>query len=164
MKRPLRSLLAISLVIAAACGSGGGTTNPNPNPNTGVTGKGTMSAKVDGAAWTSLVVITQKSPFGANTLVVASGADVAGHSLAISFFLTGTGTQNIGLQGMAGLVTNLVWTGGQYQTSPGVGSGSITLTTQTATRAVGTFTFTAVGSGNTPPTRLVTEGKFDVNF
>jgi hypothetical protein len=162
MKRSIILLVAASLMIAAACGGGGGTTNPNPNP--GVTGKGTMSAKVDGTAWASLVVITQKSPFGANTLVVASGADVAGHSLAISFFLTGTGTQKIGLQGMAGLVTNLVWTGGQYQTSPGVGSGSITLSTQTATRAVGTFTFTAVGSGNTPPSRVVTEGRFDVNF
>lgn len=158
MRRSSVAALAAALFVALACG--GGSKNPAgpDNSNNGSTG-GSMSASIDGTAWSSIAVYTGK----ASGIAVISGSDIA-RTVTISFATTGIGTQTIGPGSVAGGQVAVGLQAWQAKEG-GLGSGSVTLNTVTSTHAVGTFAFTAVATqGVTPAQRQVTNGTFDVRY
>ena len=147
-------MLTSALVISTACGgsSGSGSTGPTN------TGGRAMSAKVDGAAWSTSAVGGSVS----NGAVILAGSDGT-QTIGISFAQT-TGTQSISA---ATVVSGSLTIGAQtWKAGPGTGTGTVTVTTATANHFVGTFSFTGQGVVNsvTPATRQVTVGTFDVTF
>ncbi len=155
MRRSVALLLA-PLIFSSACG--GSSKNPAA-PNNPPSGASSMSASIDGTAWTAIAVTAGKAP---GTLIV-SGSDVV-RTLTVSFAATATGSQTIGPNSVA---LGMVVIGGQswQANAVGTGGGTVNITTLTANRVVGTFTFTAVGGqGATPASRQVTNGKFDVRY
>ncbi len=149
-------ILPATVILWVACGGGG--KNPAA-PNNPPSGASSMSASIDGTAWSAIAVTARN----ANGVVIAAGSDAV-RTVTISFAPTAAGAQKIGPNSVA---LAIVAIGGQSWTANAVGqgSGSVNLTTLTANRAVGTFTFTAVATqGTTPASRQVTNGKFDVRF
>lgn len=147
-------MLTSALVISTACGgsSGSGSTGPTN------TGGRTMSAKVDGAAWSTLAVGGSVS----NGAVILAGSDGT-QTIGISF-AAAAGTQTIS----AGTIVSGSLTIGSltWKAGPGSGTGTVTVTAATANHFAGTFSFTAQGlvASTTPATRQVTAGTFDVTF
>ena len=153
-----RLVSVAALAVAAACG---GDSSKATGPNNTGTGNRTMSARIDGAAWTA----TNVAATGANGTLIVSGVRGTDAAVTITASLVqGTGTQSMGRSSIVlGTVTigSTQWAAGNLQ-----GTGSVTLTLVTATRAVGTFTFTApaVTASTSPATKTVTQGAFDVTF
>ena len=151
-----------SIGFAVACGGSDskGVTNPNQRQSAG-----TMSARIDGAAWTAVAVSV-----GVNTNgLIISGANSSGTPIAVAIGMSrqqGTGTQTFGSNANA-LGTLTVGTGSWSATGlQGIGgTGSVTLTTLTANRAAGSFAFNAPPlAGGATGTKVVTAGVFDVTF
>ena len=155
-----RLLLAMSvLLVSTACGgssSDNTTTGPTNNNNNSAR---SMSAKIDGVAWTATTVGAGVSN-GIAILAAGNGTTTIGLS-----FVPAVGTQTVTA---TGIVIGQLTIGGQTWQTAGIagGSGSVTVTTATANHLVGTFSFTApaLTSGATPATRQVTAGAFDVTF
>ena len=150
-----RVLTAISaLLVSTACGSSTSTgpTNTKTNPPR------SMSARVDGTAWTA----TSVGAGVTNGIAILVGTNVS-ESVSISFVPT-VGTQTMT---PTGIVIGQVTIGGQTWQATGASgsSGSVTVTTATATHVVGTFSFTAPPlGGGSAAARQVTAGVFDVTF
>jgi len=150
-KRWGASLLLFGL---ATCGGNSGLTDLDASLPSG-----TMSASVDGVAWSAIEVQAVR----AGGVVTIAGSDLA--LLAVAFAFQGVaGTYALG-PGHAATASvsdpSNIWAANDLQ-----GSGTITVTTLTATRTAGTFSFTAPASPNSgpPATRVVTNGVFDVTF
>ena len=157
----MRTLMRVAtpFLLVAAVSCGGDNTGPNGQTN------GDMTAKIDGASFTSVATLAQRNVTNAGTIIAISGADAHGTGLGFGFVDAGVGTYPIGgltptnatvLDG-----TGKVWTAG----ATGV-SGTLTVTALDATHVAGTFAYSAVasaGSGATG-TKAVTQGVFDVTF
>ena len=151
--------VATAVLVAGVAGCGGDNTGPNGQAN------GDMTAKIDGASFTSVTTLAQRNTTNAGTIIAISGADAHGTGLGFGFLDAGVGTYSIGdltptnatvLDG-----TGKVWTAGAIG-----GSGTLTVTALDATHVAGTFAYSAVasaGSGATG-TKAVTQGVFDVTF
>ena len=152
--RNLSSTLAITALVTL-CACDRDTTGPASLNH------GSMSAVIDGAAWTAVSIATDSAvpssiiiqgSNGRQTLVVAIPVD------------QGLGMQTVGSTTpvFAGLVIgSQSWLASRTQG----GSGSITLTTVVPGHIVGTFEFTlAMHAGASPAERRVTSGKFDVRY
>ena len=188
MSTPHRVLIAASILLVACGGDSDGTTAPN-NSCAVTAPKGTMTASVNGAAFTANFIaqatIQNVSSTGPNIVQVngvscpATGA-ITGRQI---LFTVGRGTPitpgtyqldaasqlqppQSGYSGIGTmtLAPNLWYTNLSDATGPG--SGSITFTTVTATRLAGTFQMVAVPvSSNESAARqrmTVTNGVFDV--
>lgn len=121
----------------------------------------TVSANIDGVAWSATEVIT--STIGTTTRV--SAWDNTGLRLILTVLTDqGAGSQSVGFTSSTGAF----WREGtQYWSALGnVGIGSVSLTALTANRLTGSFTFTLQASlpGASPPSRQITSGQFDVSF
>jgi len=152
-----RLLIATSaLIISASCG---GSTSTGPtNTNTKTNPPRSMSAKVDGTAWTA----TSVGGSVTNGIAILVGTNVS-QTLGISFVPT------VGTQAMTptGIVIGQVTVGSQTWQATGTtgSSGSVTVTSASAARVVGTFSFTAPPlGGGSAAARQVTAGTFDVTF
>src|SRR5688572_30410307 len=155
---PVRKIAMCGLVLLLAVGCGGDDDDPldvNPNDN------GSMTARVDGAAFTATTVAASFS----NGILAISGVQVS-PSQALTFGLAATapGTFTVAATSPVNgiyAVGNATWLA-----SGNVGSGQVIVTTLSSTRAVGTFNF--VLAPNTPSgatgTRTITQGAFDVRF
>lgn len=149
LRRPWIAVPA--LVLMAACGDSGAT-------DANRIGGRTMSAKVDGAAWST----TTLSGNLTNGVVVIAGTS-GNQAIGISFAAS-SGAQPIAQNSVVAgslAIGTLTWGAG-----PGTGTGTVTVTTATDNHFVGTFSFTAQAlvSGTTPATHQVTAGTFDVTF
>jgi hypothetical protein len=147
-------MVASALVVSTACGSSSSSSSTGPTN----TGGRTLSAKVDGVAWSTNSV----GGSVANGVVILAGSDGT-QTIGISFAPT-TGTQPISV---STVVSGSLTIGSQtWKAGPGTGTGTVTVTTATANHFVGTFSFTGQGvvSSVTPATRQVTAGTFDVTF
>ena len=160
MRQPFAILGTAALVVVAACGGGSsdkGPTNPNQNPNS----NRSMSARVDGTAWTATSVAAGVT----NGVLIIAGTNVTQTVTVSAVVSQGTGTQTVG---QTSLASGSLLVGQQQWSASGLqgGTGSVTLTTLTATRAVGSFSFTVQGrtQGATPASRQITSGVFDVVF
>jgi hypothetical protein len=151
--------VATAVLVAAVAGCGGDNTGPNGQTN------GDMTAKIDGASFTSVTTLAQRNTTNAGTIIAVSGADSHGLGLGFGILDAGVGTYPIGgltptnatvLDG-----TGKVWTAGAIG-----GSGTLTVTALDATHIAGTFAYSAVASAGTGATgtKAVTEGVFDVKF
>ncbi len=152
MRQPSSIITTAALLLTAACG--GNATGPAKPDN------GTMSARIDGGAWSATSIATDSGP---PSLLVVTGAN-ATHTLPIAIPLDpGVGTQTVGSTTpvFAGLVIgSQSWAASRTQG----GSGSITLTTVVPGHVAGTFEFTMAHEGASPAARQVTSGKFDVKY
>jgi hypothetical protein len=140
-----------ALVSIVACSDSGATAANH-------IGGRTMSASVDGTAW-STTTLAGSLLNGTVSILGASGNQTIG----ISFAAT-SGTQLIAQSSVVAgslAIGTLTWGAG-----PGTGTGTVTVTTATDNHFVGTFSFTAQAlvSGTTPATHQVTAGTFDVTF
>lgn len=157
---PKSSRVLVVAALAWAVGCGGDSTGPgDPTPDPS---ESSITARIDGQAWTANVGVHAVRASGAVGIAGGDGA------VLISLgFVGGTGTFTIGgPSGANGTVSEAngtrVWS---TATGPG-GSGSITVTSIDDTRVVGTFSFVAPATANTGATgtRTVTEGAFNVRF
>lgn len=153
MKRLAFLAFVLAMTTVSACGDDGG------NPPIGA---GSMSATIDGAAFTGSLGLTATRS-GNSIIIGAVGS--SGRQLTISLKdVTATGAVAIGSGsesfGQVGLSTQ-VW-----QSNLTGGTGSVNVTTLTSTHFAGTFTFTGAASTGTGATgtKTVSAGSFDVSF
>ena len=158
----MRTLMrvATSVLLVAAGGCGGDNTGPNGQAS------GDMTAKIDGASFTSVTTLAQRTASGnAGTIISLSGANSSATGLGVAFLDAGVGSYPIG--GLTPTNATVLEAGGKVWTA-GVtgGSGTLTVTALDATHVAGTFSYSAVASANTGATgtKAVTEGVFDVRF
>jgi Family of unknown function (DUF6252) len=142
--------LAIVLVLAAC---------KSDSPTEAVVGAGgKLAAKVDGQAWTASAVVAN---YVGNVLGVSGNDDNI--NISVTATITGPGTYDLTAGSAAGLITE----GGEawYAIGQG-GSGSVTITSLDSRGAKGTFSFIAgkLPGVQSPSTRTVTQGSFDVAF
>ena len=152
--RNLSSTLAV-MALVTLCACDHDTTGP-AKPN-----NGSMSAVIDGAAWTAVSIATDSA---APSSIIIQGSN-ATQTLVIAIPVDqGPGTQTVGSTTpvFAGVVMgSRSWLASRTQG----GAGSITLTTVAAGHVVGTFEFTlAEHDGASPAERQVSSGKFDVKY
>ena len=136
--------------------------------------EGTVTAKVDGANFTSMSIATtavQTTAGGVTTLrIQGSDADGKGIILTITGF-DGTGSYDVG--GGADIFTNAIYveanvsnpTDSQSWMAPFDESvaGEINISEINETNVTGTFSFTGKNS-NDDSTKTITEGAFNANF
>ncbi|TVP58994.1 MAG: hypothetical protein EA351_02325 [Gemmatimonadales bacterium] len=157
--RFLRCTLAVPLTLAiTACGSDNSPSAPGDS--------GSISATINGQAWSASAPFAQAQHNQAQSLVTLWAADpnaTYGMSISLSEF-TGPGTYEIrpGFPLRMAVVTlgsDPGW-GTQYSGTPG----TITIAQLTSSRATGTFQFTAEPSPSSSQTGtlMVTQGQFDV--
>lgn len=152
--RNLCSTLAIAALVTL-CACDRDTTGP-ANPS-----HGSMSAIIDGAAWTAVSVSTDSA---VPSSIIVHGSNAA-QTLVIAIPVDqGPGTQTVGSTTpvYAGLVMgSRAWLASRTQG----GRGSITLTTVAPGHIAGTFMFTlASHEGASPAERQVSSGQFDVSY
>jgi hypothetical protein len=132
-------------------------------PAGGSSGKGSISARIDGVQWSSIVTAAQYT----NTGLIISGADNSNppHALGLGVAAVAPGTYQITLPNPT---ANASWTVGPstWQASLIGGSGTVTITSLTSTGAAGTFSFTMVAVPNTAASgsKAITDGVFNVTF
>ena len=152
--RNLSSTLAgMALVTLCACGHD--TTGPATRNN------GSMSAVIDGAAWTAVSIATDSA---APSSIIIQGSDATQRLVIAIPVDQGPGKQTVGSTTpvFAGLVIgSQSWLASRTQG----GAGSVTLTTAARGHIAGTFEFTlAAHEGALPSDRQVSSGKFDLNY
>lgn len=158
IRHPLFALVALMLAVAGCGGSsspttpspsGGSSGNPSPSPTPtptptpGPSPNGTITATIDGAAWSAGGASVQTT-FN-NGILAFAGAD-SSQSLSIAITANrGPGTDTTGVIDPQNVVVTLlsnVATQAAWQSGPTFGSGSVTLTTLTSSSASGTFSLT----------------------
>ena len=157
-------MLTLILALTSGCGSDS-PTGPSGDGggggifNTG--GSGTMTASVDGEAFTSEFVTAVRVAGG---VVIAGWTDSSDFSIELGFLETESGLilTNEGSDAFATVREDgMFWSTGML----GDGSGTIQINSLTAEGASGSFSFeTAENPLSTPLERVVTEGTFNVNF
>ena len=152
--RNLSSTVAITALVTL-CACDRDTTGPAKPSH------GSMSAVIDGAAWTAVSIATDS--------VVPSSIIIQGSNATQTLVVAIPVDQGLGIQTVgsttpvfAGLVIgSQSWLASRTQG----GSGSITLTTVVPGHIVGTFQFTMAGhEGASPAERQVSSGQFDVRY
>lgn len=149
--RTLLSLLLVAFV-APACSSSDDPAGPDD-------AGGTISATVDGAAW-SADALAMNNGFLFGVEGTADGIRIALSVNLTEHTLPGTVDLRSGSTGAQ------IGEGGEtwYAVGSG-GSGTLTVQTLTAERATGTFSFTGAGvGGSATGTRTIVNGSFDVRF
>jgi hypothetical protein len=156
MKRPLLAVCVFSLLVTSCSGDSG------VDPIGGAPLSGTMTAVIDGSPWSATSDLRGLIHLGAAGF---TGTDGQGRTISIGVTVTeGTGTFTVGQP--LGPNSTLAFGPNVWVAGSGTGSGSVTLSTVTGTRLVGTFQFewVATAEGQTPETRSVTGGTFDLTF
>jgi hypothetical protein len=164
-------LLAGSMLLAAvACGS---STSPSTGTNGIVSGcsgghaSGSMTAQINGAAWTAVCI--SASSFTGN-IVSFGGSDNATNAtvaqiISMGTTATGPGTFPIGPLPITNGANGLLAIGAQVWSASAVqGSGSITLTTLSSTGTSGTFSFNLLAIAPATGTKTITNGAFNITF
>lgn len=161
--------LSIIVIVLSSCSQkpantanttqAGSKTPPSGNSS----GRGSISAKIDGVQWNSVITSAGYTNVG----LVISGADNSNptRSFGLGIAAISTGTFQITPQNPVG---NATWTVGSatWQMNVSGGDGTITITSLTSTGASGTFSFTMVPLPNTSATgtKTITDGVFNVTF
>jgi hypothetical protein len=164
------------LLFACACGGGGSSTSPSNssgNPNS----KGSMSAVIDGRAWTATQGVSTASYAGG---IFSIGGSDPNYILSFAVTANGGGTfvipgadrmtgqpaQQAGNNALLIPVVNGVAQPG-WAADFTKGSGTIVLTSLSSSGAAGSFSFALAPSNatfGTAGSRLVSSGTFNVRF
>ena len=154
-----RALLIAATSTFAACGGGGEGPAGNNNTNTG-----TMSATVDGGAWSTNAANATANAGGIFTLTGVEPASGIGVTMTL-YHIGTTGTYPLGVGNtVAGGLASVVLSSTGWSTPLSGNAGTVTITAVSPTRITGTFSFTAprvTGTGGSA-TRTVTQGQFDL--
>ncbi len=151
-------LILTATLLLSACG---GDSSTGPEDGAALE-NGSMSARIDGAAWTATSALAVSYEGG---ILAFAGSDDTQTTVGIGLIPDGPGSYPMGPDQPTN--ADLTFGGGKsWGASPFLGSGSVTLTSMSEHRATGTFAFTAdpVESTGAAGTKVVTEGTFDVNF
>jgi hypothetical protein len=130
--------------------------------------RGTMSATVNGSAWTAEVISAAAIQGG--VLRIAGQDRMKAPFVAVGLAVPPkVGTYQVNRATGASVAGSLVDVGSgaarQWNADGGAGSGTVTLSELTATRARGTFSFTLVHIVTASTgTKVIANGKFDVWF
>lgn len=160
-----RALAVATLLGAIACGGDGPTSNDDPPSN------GTITATVDGQAWSSSMALASR--IGNGFVSVGGNSGISGDISNISMgFPEEIGTHTIpipaGMNFSYSIYTpTQVWQAlAMGEILGGSGTGTVTVTTLNAERIAGTFSFVALAAATSEATgtRTVTNGAFDVRF
>ena len=167
MTATCRLILTVGVVLTiTGCGGSsspsaisGPTTPPGPNPSA----SRSMSARIDGVAWTATSVGVQFT----NGVLIVSGVDGALTTVGFTSPALATGTYAVAAG--SPVAGSLITSAGSWQANgvgSGTGSGSVTITSLTLTSVAGTFTFslTATPSTGATGTKSITVGAFNVTF
>ncbi len=135
------------------------------DPGTGASGSGTMTAKVDGVAWSGTLAVQASKSGGVLTF---AGTGPNGQINMVVGNYNGPGTYTIGATGGPAnqgifAITTAPFTA--HTASFVLGSGTIVVSTDNGTGVTGTFSFD--GKNNSGPsitTKVITEGNFNINF
>lgn len=152
MRQPSTIVAVAALVASAACG-GDSTSPARPDG-------ATMSARIDGAAWSAMSIAIDTAP---PSLLIVRGANATQDLTLVIPMGQGAGPQIVGsTTPVAAVLVNgpQSWAASRTQG----GAGRITLTTVAPGQVVGTFEFTLAHEGASPSTRRVTSGGFDVKY
>jgi hypothetical protein len=155
--------LATALIViafAAGCGSD----SPAGPGGAGGPANGSLTAQIDGTAWTATTITPLMPALGSGGLAVMAAGNP---DAAIGFGWMDQGPGTYTIPEAVGLNANLTLTaGGTWSARNDQGSGTVVVTTRTANRIVGTFQFVMppAPSSNATGTRTITNGAFDVTF
>ncbi|MFY9241620.1 MAG: DUF6252 family protein [Polaribacter sp.] len=125
----------------------------------GLSGQGSLSAKVDGATFTSLSVAVGATV--TNGVAAIQGSNSAGEYIRINIMsYNGVGTYSTGnaINNISSISYGTVNPIATWISTFNIGTGTIQITEDTATTIKGTFSFTGVNDGS--PNKVVTEGTF----
>jgi hypothetical protein len=156
MRRALSHSLFTILIAGTACGGGSG--NPTAPPGSG--SGGTMTAQVNGSAWTA--TITKRAFTGGGGLITVQGQDGSNRIITIVARAAAPGTYSLAIGN--GLGHNALYTvaASSWSTLLQGGTGTFTITTFTTTQVTGTFSFTAISNVSGTAPVQVTNGQFDL--
>jgi hypothetical protein len=146
-------------------GGGGGQTITCPQHlGTATRAQGTMTASINGVAWTADCIAVLANT---TTIISVAGADLAS-GIAFQTLGFATGNRAVGTQTITPVSTinaNLQQGANGWHASLAQGSGTLVFTTLTTNRAVGTFSFVLlpVPGGPATGTKTVT-GSFNLTF
>ena len=152
--------LFATLILVAAISFSGCNKNNDDNDPSG--SSGTMSLTVDGSNWSATLAV---QAVNSNGVINVTGSDSNGNQASVILYgATVAGTYQVGPSNPS---NQCRWTAGTdpmntYQANGVIGSGTITITELTAAKVVGTFQFT--GYNTAQASKVITNGKFDVNF
>ena len=170
MRRPALAVISIlaAALLATRCSSSTSPSNPG-SCGTVSTAHGTMSAQLDGAAWSGTVTTRLT---GINGVSIGAGDGCSpGTSITFALLPGGVngslqpGTFNLndasGLNSILSIGPTNLWTA-----STTGGTGQVTFTTLTTKAAIGTFQFSyvAAATSGASGTHTVTNGVFNVTF
>lgn len=163
--RCCRAIVLLSLLAAACSGESTSATSPTTTGGATVTPlHGTMTASIDGSAWTAVAITTATYT---NNLLSIGGADSSNpiRSIGLALSVTAPGTFTIGTlpsaaNGLLSIGVGPTWTANVLG-----GSGTITVTSLSSTAASGAFSFTAIAAaGGATGTHTVASGAFNITF
>lgn len=147
-----RAMVVVVAVGLTACGG--------DDPASPDVGTGSVTATVDGSAWTASFIQAIN-----NSGVVGVGASgPSGITIGFGFVNAGPGSYDVTTSsGASGTVSEGI--GNVWTANSGFGSGTIVVTSIDTNGMSGTFSFTAaLSAGTGAATRSVTNGSFDVSF
>jgi hypothetical protein len=158
--------LAIALLAFTACGgSSSSATSPADTGGGTITPlHGTMTATIDGSAWTAATVTTYTYT---NGILSIAGGDNSNPIRSIGMALTasGPGTFQMGTLPSAANAVLSIGIGPTWTANVAGGTGTITITALSSMGAAGTFSFSAVAAaGGATGTHTVTSGTFNITF
>ncbi len=147
--------LVLACAVLGACGDDDGTNNGGGDDSN------ILTATIDGSAYTSNSSVTAVRATD-NSLVI-TGMSSNNRTIKIELPpVTQPGTYDAG-PGFGAIVTYSIGLS-PYVTSATGGTGTVTVTSISATRVAGSFAVTTVGTGGTVGNRVITNGKFNVDF
>lgn len=155
MRRALSYVVFTILIAGTACGGGSG----NPTAPPASAGAGTMTAQVNGSAWTATIT---KRAFVSGGLLSVQGQDGSNRIITIVARASGSGTYSLSVGN--GIGHNALYTvaPNSWGTALVGGIGTLTITTLTASQVTGTFSFTAISNVSGTPPVQVANGQFDL--
>lgn len=159
-----RLALIAALAATTACGGSNSTTSPSGGGQ--ASGKGTITATIDGVAYTG--TISSATIQSSGLLNIASNSADLTRSINFAVQPAAVGTfsgASSAIQLNVITMSNNTVTG-SWLTSLNFGSGSLTISSLSSTGVSGTFAFTAVPATPTTPAanKVVTNGTFTATF
>ncbi len=154
MKILQKLMLLVCLTILFSCSN-------NTDEELGLTGEGTLTAKIDGTAWSSLKATV--SAVVTNGVLAVQGSTSNGEFIRINIAnYNGIGTYKTGdnLSNTNSISYGTITPIATWMSTFNIGNGTIEVTEDTATTVTGTFTFTGLNANAGNSTKTVTEGKF----
>lgn len=157
------SILA-ALVVTTACGGSNSTTSPSGGGQ--ASGKGTVTATIDGVPYQGTVTSATLQSSGLLNIASNSSDLTRFVTFAVQPAAVGTFSGASSAVQLNVITMNNNTVVGSWLTSLNFGSGSLTITSLSSTGVSGTFAFTAVPVTASTPSgnKVVTNGTFTATF